>query len=151
MGFKLRTVLREPVITPVVGKLDWLVYTSPDTLICSLYFYWNEKHQGEWHSCSSGAARMIHPQFRFHFLLPLAFRQLSVGSDEISNPLVFPFWEMRHFFKTRQKCSHLSPEAVFLSSFLAYTLVSSDPSSQDEQPCFKPCPAVGTITAAVLS
>lgn len=74
-----------------------------------------------------------------------------MGSDDIPNPLVFPFWEMRHFFKTRQKFSHLSLETVCLSSFLAYTSASSGPSSQDEQPCFKPGPVVGEITAAALS
>lgn len=82
--------------------------------------------------CSSGVARTRLRQFGFHFLLPLAFRQLSVGSDEISNPLVFPFWEMRHYFlKKKRQLTHLSPETVCLSSFLAYTLVSSEPSLQD--------------------
>lgn len=40
---------------------------------------------------------------------------------------MFPFLGNEAPFLKRDKFSHLSPETVCLSSFLAYTLVSSDP------------------------
>lgn len=94
-----------------MGRLNWLVFTSPDKPYLHAAYTFEMRNIKENDMYSSGAARIVRSQFGFHFLLPLAFRQLSVGSDKISNPLVFPFWEIRHFLK-KKKLIHLSPETV---------------------------------------
>lgn len=89
-------------------RLNLLVFTSPNKpYVYAAYNFIEMRNVKRNDMCipSSGAPRIIHPQFGFHFLPPLAFRQLSVGSDKISKPLVFPFWEMRHFKNNNRNLS----------------------------------------------